>query len=255
MARIKNFGFFITLMVIFNISLVTCCSRDDEYSGGGGKGGRGKGGKGGKGGGGKGGSCFGETTMVWTKNETELDQYARKVMVKDLLEGSLVATFDINHNYDTDSSLVWTRATDVTILSGMWKAHSISFATGHQLTVTSPHLMIIWKDEAPYFVRADQVQIGDEMKVESKMTVVTQIEDHMIDTKVAVETEEGTIQVNGVLASGLCDDNPQLFEMMMKMKPMVKNYKSCHFGEEFEIKCMNNNAWMNAYLINNQMSI
>ena len=63
------------LMVIFNISLVTCCSRDDEYSGGGGKGGRGKGGKGG---GGKGGSCFGDTTMVWTKNETELDQYAKK---------------------------------------------------------------------------------------------------------------------------------------------------------------------------------
>ena len=91
------------VILVFNIFLVNSCSRnDDEHRGGRGRS-KGKG----KGGnhemdemwwyqqnvrGGRSGSCFDDTTLVLTKNETDLDQFARKVMVKDLKEGSLVAT-------------------------------------------------------------------------------------------------------------------------------------------------------------------
>ena len=239
-------------MVMINVCIVQSCSTQDGDGGGG----RGKGGKGGKGGGGgKGGSCFEDKTMVWTKNETESDQSARQMMVKDIREGSLVGTIDIDMHLNKGFAFSWTRATDVTILDGSWKAHSFTFPSGHNLTVTSPHLMIIWKDDAPYFVRADQVQIGDEMKVGFKVTKVSQIENHVISTKVAVETEEGTLQVNGILASGLCDDNPELMKRIMKVQPMVKNYKSCHFGEEYDAMCMDSDAWRNAYLVNNGMSM
>ena len=238
-------------MVVINVCVVQCCSTGDGDGGGGG---RGKGGKG-KGGGGKGGSCFDDKTMVWTKNETESDQSARQMMVKDIREGNLVGTIDIGMQLNKGLSFAWTRATDVTISYGTWKAHSFAFASGHHLTVTSPHLMIIWKDDAPYFVRADQVQVGDEMKVGINITKVIKIENHVINTKVAVETEEGTLQVNEILASGLCDDNPEVMKMIMKVQPMVKNYKSCHFGDEYDVMCMNSDAWMNAYLINNGMSI
>lgn len=136
----------------------------------------------------------------------------------------------------------------------MWRAHTFTFLTGHQLTATSPHLMIIWKDNVPFFVRADQVQFGDQMRVGDKISKVIKITDQMIKTKVAVETEDGTIEVNGVLASGLCDDNPDLTKMMMKFRPMITNYKNCHFGSEYDEKCMNTDSWMRAYLINNELS-
>ena len=87
------------------------------------------------------------------------------------------------------------------------------------------------------------------------MIKVIHIENHVISTKVAVETEEGTLQVNGILASGLCDDNPELMKSIMKVQPMVKNYKSCHFGEEYDAMCMDSDAWMNAYLVNNGISM
>jgi len=175
-------------------------------------------------------------------------------MVKDLKEGSLVRTIDISTTANKELD-TWTRATDVTIYDGMWEAHLFTFSTGHNLTVTFPHLMIIWKEEVPYFVRADQVQIGDEMKIGEKIIEVNRIDNNVINSKVAVETEDGTLEVNGVLASGLCDDNPDVMKMVMKVKPMIKNYKSSHFGEEYNIKCMNSHSWRSAYQINNGISI
>jgi hypothetical protein len=200
------------------------------------------------------GRCFEDTTIVWTKNETQSDKYATQVIVKNLLEGNLVGTIQINSNPNEANKFMWSRATDVTIFSGSYKAHSFEFSSGHYLTVTSPHLMIVWKDRIPYFVRADEVQVGDDMKIGEAITHVAKIIDRTIRTKVSVETEDGTIQANGVLVSGLCDDNPEVLEKVVKSEPILKSYKSFHFGEEYNNMCMDPVSWRKSYMINNGLS-
>ena len=73
----------------------------------------------------------------------------------------------------------------------------------------------------------------------------------MIEQKVSVETEDGTIQANGVLVSGLCDHNPEVVGRMVKLENYVTDYKVNHFGEEYLEMCMDTMAWENAYRINN----
>ena len=48
------------------------------------------------------------------------------------------------------------------------------------------------------------------MFVNEKLRQVTGIENHTIKSKVAIETEDGTLQANGVWTSGLCDNNFEL---------------------------------------------
>ena len=259
-------GIMVILMVAFSEGVVTPCSRDDDGYGGGygsssgsgrrtySRGGRGGGGRGG-GGGGRGG-CFDVSTTVWTKNETQPDKDAKQVMANDLVEGDLVGTMDLNMiQANEEQKFTWTRATDVTIYRGKWKAHFLEFSNGNRLTVTSPHLMIIWKDEAPYFVRADQLKIGDMMKVNDMMTHIAKIKTSMIGAKVAIETEDGTIQVNGVLASGFCDDNPESKNKVMKVQAMINEYKTYHFGEDYNDMCLDVVSWRTAYMNNNGFTI
>ena len=213
---------------------------------------RGGGGRGG-GGGGRGG-CFDPNTIVWAKNETQPDQCAKEVMVKDLVEGDLVDTVDLNKYTNEPYTSTWTRIIDVTLSTGNWNSHSFVLSSGHRLIVTSPHLMVIWKDGVSYFVRADQVQVGDVMKVGEILTQVTVIKAHLMSIKVGIETEDGTIKANGVLASGLCDDNSELFERVINAGKVVKNYKSFHFGDAYNTMCMDTYSWKRAYMINNGYS-
>ena len=217
--------------------------------GGGGYGSRGYGSRGYGGYGGRG--CFDYATTVWTKNETSSDEYARQVKVLNLVEGNLVGTMDINSRPYDPKKMVWSRATDVTIQSGHYKGHYFEFSTGHHLTVTSAHLMIIWKNGKSYFVRADEVQVGDAMQVQEAIAHVTKIENIMIMKKVSIETEDGTVQANGVLASGLCDHNPEVHGRVVKSGNLVKNYKILHFGEKYNTMCMDRVTWKNSYMINN----
>ena len=244
-----------TAVVIWDLILYN--SEDDaSFSSGGGwgSGGHGWGGSRGGGRGGGGGGCFDPATIVWAKNETQSDQYAKEVMVKDLVEGDLVETVDVDIPQKEYYKITWSRVIDVTISTGTWKSHSFVLSSGHQLTVTSPHLMIIWKNGMPYFVRADQVQVADKMKVGDKISKVTRIKTHLIDIKVGIETEDGTVQVNGVLASGLCDHNPELHDSVLSAKAVVKKYKSFHFGGDYNSMCMNTLSWKKAYMVNNGYS-
>ena len=201
---------------------------------------------------GGGGGCFdASTSTVWAKNESESDEYAREILIKDLEEGDLVSTSAIQSSGNMGKSRIWTRATDVDLLWGSWKGHNIIFSDGHNIKVTSPHLMIIWNDGISYFVRADQVQIGDIMTVENKFMSVTKIENYFIKSKVAVETEDGTINVDNVLASGICDNNPEVVRNVVKTHKMVKTYKEYHFGSMFDMSCMDTVAWKSRYFENN----
>ena len=62
--------------------------KDDDDYGGGSSGG--------------GGGCFSEDAVVWTKNETQSNSYAKKVSVIDLIEGTLVGTLDLNPKPNAD---------------------------------------------------------------------------------------------------------------------------------------------------------
>ena len=112
--------------------------------------------------------------------------------------------------------------------------------------------MIIWKHGVSYFLRADKVNVGDQMKVGHVLTHVSRIRHHVIGIKVAIETEDGTIQANDVLVSGMCDHNPELLGTTGTTNHIVKNDKSVHFGENYSYMCMDPVAWKNAYMINNQ---
>ena len=218
-------------------------------------------GSGGRGGGGGtrlgssrgGGNCFSDSTIVWTKNESSSDMTARQVMAIDLKEGDLVGTFDFSSSLHANYKFMWTRATDVSIYGGNWKAHTFVFSKQLHLTVTSPHLMIILKKEKSYFIRADHVEIDDIMLVNKRLIKVIGIKNHLIKRKVAIETEDGTLQVNGVWVSGFCDDNVEVNNRIVEYNSVIEDYKFRHFGEEFNSMCMDKVSWKIAYHRNNKL--
>ena len=112
--------------------------------------------------------------------------------------------------------------------------------------------MMVIKSENFYFLRADNVQLGDKMLVNKAEFEVTGIQLLQINTKVSIETEEGTIQANGVLASGVCEDNPDVGDRIVLADTVIKDYKSNHFGESFNDMCMDSASWKRAYIINNR---
>ena len=139
---------FIFIILPIIIDLIT----HGEISGGTfGVGSRPGGGRGSSGGRGSGGGCFSSDTMIWTKNESASDTYATEVKVKDVIEGHLVGTLDTSVENAGHYNFMWTRATDVTIYHGIFKAHNFSFSSGHHITVTSPHLMMVLKDGKFFF--------------------------------------------------------------------------------------------------------
>ena len=196
--------------------------------------------------------CFSADTMIWTKNESASDMFATEVMVKDVIEGHLVGTLDTSVQNAGQYKFMWTRATDVTTYHGIFKAHNFSFSSGHHITVTSPHLMMVLKDGKLYFVRADNVQIGDKMLVNGTQSKVTSIQTFKMNTKVAIETEDATIETNGILASGLCEDNPDVVDRIVVSNALVKDYKRSHFGDSSNEICMAYKTWKKAYNLNNK---
>ena len=200
-----------------------------------------------------GGYCFSHSTAVWTKNETSPDATANQIMVANLREGDLVGTLAAPSALNQSYEFMWTRATDVSTYQGNWTAHTFVFTNHLQLTVTSPHLMIIAKNDKFYFIRADYVEIGDKMFVNKKLRQVTGIENHTIKSKVAIETEDGTLQANGVWTSGLCDDNFEVEKRIVEFQAIVKDYRFSHFGKEYNHMCMDAVTWKISYQRNNEL--
>ena len=244
-------AFCFVCVIIVIIVVVLLINNEGNYGGGGGYYGGGGGGYRSRGGG---WGCFSASTVVWTKNETESDTMAKEITINNLREGNLVGTLEPSFHQNIKYKFMWTRATDVTISNGNWTAHTFKFSNGHHLTATSPHLMIILENGQSYFTRADSVKVGDEMIVNGVMTKVTKINHHLLQRKVAIETEDGTIQVNGVLASGICDSNPDVVNRIVKYDSFIEDYKSRHFGVEYNSLCMDRKAWKYAYMINNGFS-
>ena len=195
--------------------------------------------------------CFSKDSVVWTKNETQSNAYAQKVTVDEVIEGSLVRNLDLTLKQKGEYKFSWTRVTDVTVSDGSWSAHSFAFSDGSHITVTSPHLMVTTKDGAFYFVRAENVQIGDVMILNGRETKVEVMKNLIIEGKVAIETEDATIQANDVLVSGLCDYNPDEMVRTTKFEIYVAKYTLNHFGKDYSEMCMDTVAWENVFRINN----
>ena len=239
---------FVLVIIIIIILIVTLSESGGGgggYYGGGGGGYRSRGG---------GWGCFSDSTLVWTKNETVSDSTAREILIKNLREGDLVGTLEPSFHQAIKHKFMWTRATDVTVSNGNWTAHTFEFWNGQRLTATSPHLMIIFGSGRYYFTRADAVQINDQMIVNGVMAKVSNIKNHILTRKVAVETEDGTVQVNGVLASGICDDNPDAVERIVEYESFMQDYRYRHFGKSYENTCMDRDTRKCAYVINNGYS-
>jgi len=196
--------------------------------------------------------CFEENTRVWTKAESQADEEAEQIPIKHLKEGNLVRTMTPELLAGKVQDVMeWTRATDVTIINGDWMVHKFIFDTGDHLTVTSQHMMIIWPNNLPHFVRADEVKIGDMMRVHQTLEKITEIKTFMVDVKVSVETEDGTLQANDVLTSGFCDHNPDMLNKTMEVFRALRTYKDQHFTPCYNNMCMDSVAWNNSFMLNN----
>jgi len=89
--------------------------------------------------------------------------------------------------------------------------------------------------------------------VNKKLLQVTGIRSHTINTKVAIETEDGTLQANGVWTSGLCDDNFEVENSIVEFQVIVKDYRFSHFGKEYNHMCMDAVTWKISYQRNNEL--
>ena len=67
-------------------------------------------------------------------------------------------------------------------------------------------------------------------KLNEHLNQIKSIVNKVVDKKVNVETEDGTIEANGVLTSGFCDHNPGLVNMVAKAEETIETYKISHFG-------------------------
>jgi hypothetical protein len=142
-----------------------------------------------------------------------------------------VAELKIGDNIKSLNSLEQTDSTfskviDATIIEGSFTAHTLLFSNGSSLTVTSPHYMIVYKDENAKVVPASDVQVGDYMRMrDGNLSSVVRVDDIQIDRKVSVNTESGLMYVNGVLATGMCEYGPKEDSSAEKF---LLDYKEVH---------------------------
>ena len=81
---------------------------------------------------------------------------------------------------------------------------------------------------------------------------VTNIQTFKMNMKVAIETQDATIETNVVLVSGLCEDNPDVVGRMVVSNALVTDYNIIHFGESCNEMCMAYKSWKKAYNLNNK---
>ena len=126
-----------------------------------------------------------------------------------------VAELKVGDNIKSLDSLehtenIFSKVVDARIIEGSFTAHKLHFSNGSSLTVTSPHYMIVYKGKNAKVVPAIDVQIGDYMRMrDGNLSSVVRVSDIQLDRKVNVNTESGLMYVNGVLATGMCENGPK----------------------------------------------
>ena len=121
-----------------------------------------------------------------------------------------------------------------------------------KLIISPFQVTVVLKDGKFYFLRADNVEIGDKMMANGMEAKVISIQSFKMNMKVSIETEDATIETNGVLVTGLFEDNPDVVDRMVVSNALVTDYKRSHFGESSIEICMAYKTWKKAYVLNNK---
>ena len=79
--------------------------------------------------------CFEESTEVTREDGT-------LVAVKDLKEGDKILSLKVTNG----GTKYHDKVINATVIEGKCEAHKFVFSNGKSITATSPHLMMIWKD-------------------------------------------------------------------------------------------------------------
>jgi len=144
-----------------------------------------------------------KTAFLCYDEETEVEKEGGEtVSVKDLLEGDKILS-------QRDGKKFYDKVTNVTTIEGKVTAHKLEFSNGKSITVTSPHLMMIWKENEMQSIAAMNVQVHDVMQMENgQYSKVTRITNTVLDRKVNVNTQEGLMYANGIFTTGMCENIP-----------------------------------------------
>ena len=143
-----------------------------------------------------------------------------KIHVKDLKKGEMIQSIK-------DGKKFYDKVIEVSIFEGKFQAHKFVFSNGKTITVTSPHLMMIWKGSEMVMTAARDVKMHDLMCFENdKFAKVTEILDITLDRKVNVNTLGGMMYANGVLTTGMCE-KPAM-DLPAPAKDVLENYIKTH---------------------------
>ena len=108
--------------------------------------------------------CFEENTKV-SRDDGKI------IYVKDLKEGEMIQSIK-------DGKKFYDKVIEVSIFEGKFQAHKFVFSNGKTITVTSPHLMMIWKGTEMVMTAARDVKMHDLMCFENNaFAKVTEILD------------------------------------------------------------------------------
>lgn len=165
--------------------------------------------------------CFDENSFVDVIYPFRTSQ-PKRVRVGTLKKGDKVKTYKLSRSLMNEKS-IFTVAPEVTTVKrvdifnvGNWKARTIKFPPRYEIppiTVTSNHKFPVKRGENVRIVRAGKIRMEDKLfsmgKPDEKggkhllgkhLIPIANIENHIIRKKISVETMEGTIEMNHILA-------------------------------------------------------
>ena len=125
-----------------------------------------------------------------------------------------------------DTRCTFAKVIEAINIEGSFSAHELVFGNGSSLTVTSPHYMLVYKGKTAKVVRAVDVQLGDYMRMRNgSLSSVVRVRVTELSHKVSINTESGLMYVNGVLATGMCDQGP---EDVDSAEAFLSDYRETH---------------------------
>lgn len=169
------------------------------------------------------GASFGPVGMFFfcfEKNTTVQKTSGETLKITEIEEGDEIYSFDALKKVKQS-----TRVTNLKTLYGEFSAHKFTLSYGFQLCVTSPHIMCCFsEDGVQSFIAARSVKVGHQMMNDKgQLLKIVDIEDCIIDTKVNVETDKGTMVAGNILTTGFCENLPDQLSLHEKIVDVYVN--------------------------------
>jgi hypothetical protein len=75
------------------------------------------------------------------------------------------------------------------------------------MQVTREHILVIEEGEDLYLIKAEMLRLGQKLVTQDGAQLITRLEFLNQTEKYTIMTDHGTVMVNGILASTICDQN------------------------------------------------